>query len=166
LKNKRLSTISTTSAWRLPFILRTLIIVFFKGHLPLRLFPHQLWRNSSKVGTLDLNKQLTSEFLPSSQNWHLTWHFVRLLIATPPSDDPVQLLVAAGRGYLPVDHAVPVDEGTKSIPQSNERPSIEHVISDMMGSLWYLDQIVHRQKVDARRSQTGWKQCSIFCPGT
>lgn len=66
------------------------------------------------------------------------------------------MLMTAGRGYFPVDHAVPLgDKVIKSIPLPNERPSIEQVIFDMTNSLWYLDQVVHRQKVDARVAQTG-----------
>lgn len=62
----------------------------------------------------------------------------------------------AGRRYFPVEHAVPLaDNVIKSIPLPNERPSIEQVILDMTNSLWYLDQIIHRQKVDARAAQTG-----------
>jgi DEAD/DEAH box helicase domain-containing protein len=102
-----------------------------------------------------LNKQSTSEFSFSFPELALTWR-IRLLVATPPSEDAVQILMTAGRRYFPVDHAVPpADKVIKSIPLPNERPSIEQVIFDMTNSLWYLDQIVHRQKVDARVAQTG-----------
>lgn len=68
----------------------------------------------------------------------------------------MQMLMTAGRGYFPVDHAVPpADNVINSIPLPNERPSIERVIVDMMNSVWYLDQVIHRQKVDARAAQIG-----------
>jgi len=66
------------------------------------------------------------------------------------------MLMAAGRGYFPVDPTVPpADNVINPIPLPNERPSIEQVIFDMLNSLWYLDQVIHRQKVDARVAQIG-----------
>ncbi|KAF8964071.1 DEAD/H helicase [Flammula alnicola] len=78
-----------------------------------------------------------------------------LLSATPVGDDPVHLLVTAGQTYVPVNHTIfDSDEEPKMIPNSNERPPVDQVISDIMASIWYKDQIVHRRIVEAKEAQT------------
>ena len=90
-------------------------------------------------------------------------HFVRLLAATPNKEDPVQLLILAGRNYIPVDHSLPGQEepsAPASITKPNERPPINDIIFELTSSLWYADQIVHRRTVAAKEAQTG-----TFCFG-
>lgn len=79
--------------------------------------------------------------------------FFRLLAATPAGDDPVNLLVTAGRTYVPANHSLP--DTPKGTPEAEERPSIEQVITETMSSIWYKDQIVYRRLINAKAAQTG-----------
>lgn len=75
-----------------------------------------------------------------------------LLAATSTDDDPVQLIMAAGRAYVPIDQ---MPESPGQISSTTERPSIDKAITDIMASVWYKDQIVHRRQVDAKDAQCG-----------
>ena len=80
----------------------------------------------------------------------------RLLIATPPGTDPITLLVAAATNFVPVDQEVPcVHEDLKTIPQPSERPSIDQVVSEIESFNWYVDQIVDRRTIEAKKTLTG-----------
>lgn len=82
--------------------------------------------------------------------------FERLLIATPPDDDPITLLVAAAKNFLPINQEMPcVYEDLKTIPQPSERPSIDGIISEIQTCNWYVDQIVDRRTIEAKEAQTG-----------
>uniref|UniRef100_A0A8H7Y073 P-loop containing nucleoside triphosphate hydrolase protein n=2 Tax=Psilocybe cubensis TaxID=181762 RepID=A0A8H7Y073_PSICU len=78
----------------------------------------------------------------------------RLIIASSRHDDPVNLLIAAGRSFVPVNHSVGDDKDLKEMPTL--RPSINQVISDIMASPWYKDQIIYRRLVEAKAAQTGY----------
>ncbi|KIM49038.1 hypothetical protein M413DRAFT_438203 [Hebeloma cylindrosporum] len=127
--------------------------------LVLDFFDNSKSKTSSVISTTSLASASISpagmKKLIESRNARFEQAIDELLIATPPSDDPVQMLMTAGRGYLPVDRALPApDKVMQPIPLPDERPSMEQVILDMTNSLWYRDQIVHRQKVQARAAQT------------
>ncbi|KAF8906023.1 DEAD/H helicase [Gymnopilus junonius] len=76
-----------------------------------------------------------------------------LLAATPAGDDPVNLLVTAGRTYVPVNHSSPDAPKEISIPE--ERATVGQIITDIKGSIWYKDQIVYRCLVSAKLAQAG-----------
>lgn len=76
--------------------------------------------------------------------------------AATEGEDPVQLLVMAGRNYVPVDHTQPLPPEEKPIiPKSNERASIVDIVTGITHELWYIDQITHRRTIEAKEPQIG-----------
>jgi len=72
----------------------------------------------------------------------------------------VDLLVAAGRDYIPVDRAVFAPEFKSDEPEFSDmkpfiRPPMDQIIEDITQAIWYKDQIVHRRFVDAKEAQIG-----------
>lgn len=78
----------------------------------------------------------------------------RLLIATPPGDDPTALLAAAAKNFVPISQETPCDD-LKIVPQLSERPTIYQVVSELETCNWYIDQIVDRRTIEAKEAQTG-----------
>ncbi|KAF9532377.1 DEAD H helicase [Crepidotus variabilis] len=79
-----------------------------------------------------------------------------LISAATESEDAVQLVIMAGRNYVPVDHTLPLElDETHRIPNSNERASIEDILAGVMQEFWYVDQIAHRRTVAAKDPQIG-----------
>ena len=89
----------------------------------------------------------------------------RLLRATPEGEDPVALLQSAARGHIPVhpklrDSAptssqVDVKGKCREVPEPDQRPSIEEVITDIEQQDWYQEQIQYRRVFEARCGQLG-----------
>ncbi|PPQ78161.1 hypothetical protein CVT25_015494 [Psilocybe cyanescens] len=77
-----------------------------------------------------------------------------LIVASSADDDPVSLLITAGRNYVPVDHSITLDS-KKSMEIPTKRPTIDQIIADIMASVWYKDQIVYRRLVEAKEMQIG-----------
>ena len=81
------------------------------------------------------------------------------LLAT--NEDSVALIQTAGRNHLPVDpnHHVLDEVGDDiarfPVPTSQDRPSIEAVIDEIIAEDWYRDQIVDRRTFEARQASTG-----------
>lgn len=66
------------------------------------------------------------------------------------------LLVSAAKNFVPVNQEIPcLYEESNTIPQPSERPSIDQIISEIEISNWYIDQIVDRRTVEAKKAQTG-----------
>ena len=98
----------------------------------------------------------------------------RLLQATPKGEDPVVLLQAAAREYIPIDPnnqssiaaamtATQVQSPSKIIPDPEHRPSIEDVVAEIQSQDWYAEQIVYNKVFEPRIAQLG--TCgSIFLP--
>lgn len=106
-----------------------------------------------------MNKPSTSKIVLSLNTWSFNYYFERLLIATPPDDDPVTLLVTAAKNFVPVNQTIPcLYEDLKTIPQPSERPSIDQIISEIETSSWYINQIVDRRTIEAKEAQTGMCQ--------
>ncbi|KAF9471178.1 P-loop containing nucleoside triphosphate hydrolase protein [Pholiota conissans] len=79
-----------------------------------------------------------------------------LLNATPVSENPMDVLINAGRVYIPVNPSIPVVdlvEGGKTVPNLGERSSADNVISELVTSNWYKDQIVYRRSIEAKGAQ-------------
>ncbi|KAF8163107.1 P-loop containing nucleoside triphosphate hydrolase protein, partial [Crassisporium funariophilum] len=82
-----------------------------------------------------------------------------LLTATSPGDDPVKLLMTAGQNHVPVNQSLAnTIEDSKDIPPSNERSSIEQIVSEIKESIWYKDQIVDQRTVEAKEAKTALLQ--------
>lgn len=85
-------------------------------------------------------------------------YLYRLISATPPNDDPVNLLVNAGQTYVPVNTAISPSSTIKCNPNVTspgyERPSVDQIISNVTSSIWYKDQIVYQLSVEPRIAQT------------
>ena len=77
----------------------------------------------------------------------------RLLAATPIGDDPVALLVNAGRTYVPIDHSSP--DASQEVSKIGHGASISVIIEEIMRSTWYKDQIAYRRLIGAKDAQTG-----------
>ncbi|KAJ3802442.1 P-loop containing nucleoside triphosphate hydrolase protein [Lentinula aff. detonsa] len=84
-----------------------------------------------------------------------------LLAATSSSDDPVFLLKAAARDYIPVDpehikNNPSVDETAHMpVPSSEDRAPVHDILAELQEQHWYKDQIVERRTVEPREGQTG-----------
>lgn len=91
-----------------------------------------------------------------------------LLEATPQTENPVELLQAAAREHIPVypnsSREALTDPDFKakrrSIPEPEERPSIDSVIEEIMKQDWYKEQITERRVFDPKDGQTGEIECS------
>lgn len=87
-------------------------------------------------------------------------YFNRLILAAPPGEDPVALLVTAGKNHVPIQHVLQHEE-KEYVPFTHERPSIEQVLLDIKEEEWYADQIVHRRSIDAKSPEYGqWNRSS------
>ena len=88
----------------------------------------------------------------------LTLH--RLLEAIT-SENPVELVQAAGRGHIPVDPKALVENDgnlpnpSRVVPNSEERGSIADILDGIMRADWYKDQIVHRETFEEKTGQIG-----------
>ncbi|KAH7889934.1 DEAD H helicase [Phlebopus sp. FC_14] len=89
-----------------------------------------------------------------------------LICATPPDDDPVELLQAAARDHMPVNPKVaqgvsPSQVGDHKatdvmvIPSPDERPPVDEVIRDIEGQEWYKHQIKDRRTFEPRVPKEG-----------
>ncbi|KAI0781100.1 DEAD/H helicase [Trametes elegans] len=86
-----------------------------------------------------------------------------LLTATPMDEDPVALLQSAAREHIPVDPGLKRSRsGTnhngpkgkyKVVPEPDERPSIEEVVTEIERQDWYMEQIAHRRISEAKGGQ-------------
>ena len=81
---------------------------------------------------------------------------LRLILAIPPTEDPIELLQGAGRDHIPVNPSQKMSESTLSeqdkgrgnrytVPASEDRPAIHDVIREIMEESWYKEQIVERR---------------------
>ncbi|KAF4615135.1 hypothetical protein D9613_002873 [Agrocybe pediades] len=82
-----------------------------------------------------------------------------LLCATPAGEDPVNLLVTAGRSFVPINHSIPAEDvndikDAMHPKTSGPRPPMNQIIHEISQSVWYQDQIVHRRFIDAKAAQT------------
>ncbi|KAF8810709.1 DEAD/H helicase [Phlegmacium glaucopus] len=94
--------------------------------------------------------------LVESRNARFEQAVNELLIATPPEEDPVTLLVAAATNFVPANQEIPcLYKDLQTLPQPSERPTIDQVISEIERSNWYIDQIVDRRTIEAKEAQTG-----------
>lgn len=102
-----------------------------------------------------LKRQYTSAYsAPRVYTKFMAWTLSRLIVASSTEDDPANLLIAAGRNYVPIDHSVALD--TKALEElPTTRPTIDQIVSDIMNSVWYKDQIIYRRLIDAKEAQTG-----------
>ncbi|TCD65415.1 hypothetical protein EIP91_002714 [Steccherinum ochraceum] len=83
-----------------------------------------------------------------------------LLEAVRSDEDPVELLQAAARDHIPVDPSslLPGNKGKerdKTVPESDHRPTIDSIISEIQQEKWYSEQIVHRRIAEAKDGQKG-----------
>ncbi|KAJ7168143.1 DEAD/H helicase [Mycena crocata] len=78
-----------------------------------------------------------------------------LILATGIEDDPVALLKSAARDHIPINPSEPASWPTFEIPESNNRPSIDVVLAEIMHQESYRDQIVDRRTIDAKTGQIG-----------
>jgi hypothetical protein len=110
-----------------------------------------------------------------------TLHYItrRLLLATPSSENPVDLLQAASRDHIPVNPSQKSSltffdqgkgKGRMIVPASMDRPTIDSVIEEIMQQEWYKDQIIDRRVFDEKEGTIGanhpwgniwWKFCII-----
>lgn len=87
----------------------------------------------------------------------------RLIEASPEGEDPVVLLQAAARDFIPIDPSNPsslanvsASQGRlKTVPEPWERLSIEHLLHGIREQEWYSDQIAFSQTIDAKEAQLG-----------
>lgn len=80
-----------------------------------------------------------------------------LISATPTEEDPVQLIITAGRAYVPIDQSafLPPGQSSEQISSMTGQPSVDEAIKDITTSDWYKDQVVHRRRIDAKEAQIG-----------
>jgi hypothetical protein len=92
----------------------------------------------------------------------------RLLAATPAGEDPVTLLQAAARDHIPVNpkskclSEVTSFEVKLTIPNPEQRPSIDEVIKEIQDQGSYTKQITHRRTFGAKETQQGMSSCASF----
>ncbi len=80
----------------------------------------------------------------------------RLLLASSTSSDPVLLLQAAAHSNVPVDpNHVEESEAFFPIPDPDNRPSIEAVLTNIQEQPWYKDQICTHKIFAAKSGETG-----------
>ena len=80
----------------------------------------------------------------------------RLLLATSDPDDAVRLLQAAAKAHIPVNPSCSFFKEKDLAPaQSNDRPAIDSVITQIHEEAWYKDQIVGSRITDATEAQMG-----------
>ncbi|KAL1746966.1 P-loop containing nucleoside triphosphate hydrolase protein [Schizophyllum fasciatum] len=80
-----------------------------------------------------------------------------LIEATEAPDDPVLLLQAAGRDHVPVHPGVdarqtPIHD--LRIPDADDRPSIDEILTEIEKEEWYRNQMVANKVFEPRRSRT------------
>lgn len=83
--------------------------------------------------------------------------------ATPENEDPVALLQAAARDYIPIDPnnkaslaIISSSQGLRTVPEPADRPTIESALEEIRSQDWYAGQIAYDRTVDAKDGQTGW----------
>ncbi|EKM55638.1 uncharacterized protein PHACADRAFT_256401 [Phanerochaete carnosa HHB-10118-sp] len=86
---------------------------------------------------------------------------VRLIEATPEHEDPVTLLQAAAREYIPIDPnnrttlaSISSSQGPRAVPEPAHRPTIESVLEEVRKQEWYAGQIAYDRTVDAKSGRT------------
>ena len=85
----------------------------------------------------------------------------RLIVATPEGEDPVDLLQAAARDFIPIDPSCPsslvnisASQGKpKIVPEPSDRPSIDAILEEIRKQDWYVDQMAFTQTIEARQAQ-------------
>lgn len=80
-----------------------------------------------------------------------------LLARTSETEDPVSLLQASGRRFVPVNTAWNggVSNDPQEVPSSEERPSATKIIEEMEKKSWYKDQILFRQETHEKPARPG-----------
>ncbi|THH10992.1 hypothetical protein EW146_g8195 [Bondarzewia mesenterica] len=83
-----------------------------------------------------------------------------LLQATENSSDPVALLKAAAHDHIPVDPYVKAaatfgEPMSMVIPNSENRSSVDEIITEIQQAEWYKNQIVERRVSEAKEGQIG-----------
>ncbi|KAJ7261398.1 DEAD/H helicase [Mycena haematopus] len=78
-----------------------------------------------------------------------------LILATGAEDDPVTLLKAAARDHIPINPSKPESWPKCTVPEPNNRPSIDAVLEEIMQKEWYSEQIVERRTIEAKIGQIG-----------
>lgn len=87
----------------------------------------------------------------------------RLLQATPTNEDPTSLLQSASQAHMPVN---PLESNkllsSKSrygsvVPEPEDRPPVDDIITELEQQVWYSDQIVERRTFEAKDGQRGEK---------
>jgi DEAD/DEAH box helicase domain-containing protein len=87
----------------------------------------------------------------------------RFLKSAADADEAVAAIQAAGSGCTPVNPLSEVVEAfgnsrgnePNHVPSSETRPSIEGVLTEIQGELWYNDQIKHTRLFEAKEARTG-----------
>ncbi|KAF9052741.1 P-loop containing nucleoside triphosphate hydrolase protein [Panaeolus papilionaceus] len=80
------------------------------------------------------------------------------LLQAAAGQDPVELVLAAGRNYVPTDPSatsVGTNEDDDDEGTSNERPAMAYLLDDITSSPWYNDQIVYRHTVSSKEAVLG-----------
>ncbi|RDB21503.1 ATP-dependent helicase hrq1 [Hypsizygus marmoreus] len=79
-----------------------------------------------------------------------------LIASTAVTDDPVILLQAAGRACIPVNPCCATISGGKfntTVPETNDRPSVNDVIAELEDQAWCNGQIIERRRFESKAGQ-------------
>ncbi|PPQ63182.1 hypothetical protein CVT24_005727 [Panaeolus cyanescens] len=79
------------------------------------------------------------------------------LLQATTDQDPVQLVIEAGRNYVPMEPSTqPLNSNEIEIEEVPvERPSMPNLLKDITGSPWYKDQIVYRRTIPSKEAVIG-----------
>lgn len=121
---------------------------------------HQLrWRSwwRREMNYSQMQSMSTYTFTRLGMNWNA--FCCRLILATPPTEDPVELLRETSRDHIPVNPSQKMSGSTLSkqdkgnrcaVPASEDRPAIDDIIREIMKEDWYKEQIVERRSFDSK----------------
>lgn len=94
----------------------------------------------------------------------LTDCVLRLIRATPETEDPVILLQTAGHDHIPINPSTKgasrafsevKEKGDITIPDSKDRASVDAVLTEIEEQSWYKCQIVHKRVIEEKPGQLG-----------
>ncbi|TFK42769.1 DEAD/H helicase [Crucibulum laeve] len=76
-----------------------------------------------------------------------------LLLATPETENAIDLIQEASREHIPVSPNCPPKKEDKTFPSPDNRLPMDDIIEEVKEQEWYIDQIVHRRTFDAKNGQ-------------
>ncbi|KAL0947334.1 hypothetical protein HGRIS_013453 [Hohenbuehelia grisea] len=85
-----------------------------------------------------------------------------LIVVSSSGEDPVSMIQAAGRDHIPIDPSakslpdlIKASASHLTVPDHDNRPSIEAVLSEVKVQTWYREQIVESRQFEPRLAKEG-----------